>query len=743
MGEILRVVIVEDSEDDTLLVVRELEAAGYELKYVRVDTAKQMKKTLAQGPWDIIIADYSMPHFSGLDALKMAKSEDQDVPFILVSGTIGEEAAVEAMRVGANDYIMKGHLKFLGPAVRRELREAMVRHEKRCAEQMLREREATLKSIFLAAPIGIGLISDRVLIDFNDRFCEMIGYARDELVGRSSRILYPSQEEYERVGREKYGQIARRGIGTIEAKWKRKDGTVIDVLLSSSPLDPENLLAGVTFTALDITNRKRAEEELRESRQDWQHIFQAIGHPTIILDAQHRILEANDAVLRVTGEPRDELIGKRCYEVFHDPQATGPVRTCPMEEMLLSGNTDTVEMEMQALGRSYLVSCTPVFEEGGQLRRIIHIATDVTERNLAGEALRKSENLLRTVIDSTNDAMISIDNMGLIRLFNPAAEEMFGCEKKEMVGKLLDSLMPNKYRELHHKYVQSYFETGKPNGAIGRTLELAGLRKDGSEFPIAISLSKGKIDDEMFVIAILRDITERKKTEQKIMDYQTKLKSLTSELVLAQERERRRIAVGVHDQIGQKMALVKLETQSLMGSISDAEAMASLSKTCQLMDQVVQDAHSLTFELSNPVLYEIGLDAAVESWLDQHVPKGGELKYSVVSEPSPLRPALEMRIILFAVVQELLANVIKYACASRVRVDMCDDESMIRIDVKDNGVGFDLLQFDHSVKKTGGFGLFHAQERVEYLGGTLTVKSSPGHGTQVGIAVPIEQGVAS
>ncbi|HOS97937.1 MAG TPA: PAS domain S-box protein, partial [Deltaproteobacteria bacterium] len=133
------------------------------------------------------------------------------------------------------------------------------------AERAIRERQARLDSIFRVAPTGIGVVVDRVLVEVNDRICEMTGYARGELVGRSARVLYPSQEDYDFVGAEKYRQIGEKGTGTVETRWLRKDGSAIDIILSSTPIDPQNHSAGVTFTALDITERKRAEEALRAS----------------------------------------------------------------------------------------------------------------------------------------------------------------------------------------------------------------------------------------------------------------------------------------------------------------------------------------------------------------------------------------------------------------------------------------------------------------------------------------------
>ncbi len=133
--------------------------------------------------------------------------------------------------------------------------------ERKRAEEALRDSEAHLRSVFRSAPTGIGLVTNRILKDANSRLCEMLGYAKEQLIDKSSRMLYPTDEEFEHVGKEKYRQISEFGTGTVETRWVCADGRIIDVLLSSTPLDIDNLSKGVTFTALDITERKRAAEE--------------------------------------------------------------------------------------------------------------------------------------------------------------------------------------------------------------------------------------------------------------------------------------------------------------------------------------------------------------------------------------------------------------------------------------------------------------------------------------------------
>ncbi len=148
MSKPLRVLIVEDSEDDALLTIRELERGGYETTCERVETAEDMTAALNKQAWDIIIADYSLPHFSAPEALELFRQSGLDLPFIVISGAVGEETAVATMKTGAHDYLMKGNLTRLVPAIERELHETEVRKERNQAEESLRQSEEKLRLIF-------------------------------------------------------------------------------------------------------------------------------------------------------------------------------------------------------------------------------------------------------------------------------------------------------------------------------------------------------------------------------------------------------------------------------------------------------------------------------------------------------------------------------------------------------------------------------------------------------------------
>ena len=185
------------------------------------------------------------------------------------------------------------------------------------------------------------------------------------------------------------------------------------------------------------------DEALKRSRREWMTIFQAIGHPTVILDPEHRIVQANQAVCRVLGKSEAELVGKSCFELFHAAGSDRPPAGCPMQQMRGSGRIETVEMEMEALDGSFIIACTPVLDDDGQLQKIIHIATDITERKRAEVKLERERAFLRQVIDAVPSFISVKDADGRYELANKSLAKAWGTTADRLIGKTMADLNPH------------------------------------------------------------------------------------------------------------------------------------------------------------------------------------------------------------------------------------------------------------------------------------------------------------
>ncbi|MEW6156002.1 MAG: SpoIIE family protein phosphatase [Verrucomicrobiota bacterium] len=283
MKKPLRVLIVEDSAFDAQMLVTVLKKAGYDLTFERVETAEQMRDLLNSRPWDLVLSDYNLPHFSGKAALEILHQSGQDLPFIIVSGTIGEHTAVEAMKAGAHDYLMKGNLARLIPAVERELREAANRAGRRETREALRQSELRYRLLWETATDAIILIDTESKILFaNPAVEEIFGHKPEELVGQSLTILQPEGlRTLHREGVKRYLRTGEKRLNwrATETVGLKKDGTEFPIEVAFSDMAMEGQRWFVGFIR-DVTARKKAEQELQENQEQFrvardiqQHLF--------------------------------------------------------------------------------------------------------------------------------------------------------------------------------------------------------------------------------------------------------------------------------------------------------------------------------------------------------------------------------------------------------------------------------------------------------------------------------------
>jgi signal transduction histidine kinase len=237
---------------------------------------------------------------------------------------------------------------------------------------------------------------------------------------------------------------------------------------------------------------------------------------------------------------------------------------------------------------------------------------------------------------------------------------------------------------------------------------------------------------------MLVDITQEKAAQAEIGAYQERLRALASELSLTEERERRLLAADLHDHIGQILALAQIKLGALRQEASSPESQEAVTEVRDYIGQAIRYTRSLTYELGLPILYDLGLEAALE-WLAEqmHEQHGLTIQVHRDQQAKPLGEAA--RVLVFRVVRELLTNVVKHAEATKVDIAIDKRGSCMHIQVVDDGVGFDLAESGPRAGKSSGYGLFSIRERLTSLGGVVKIRSLPGQGTRISITVPLEQ----
>jgi signal transduction histidine kinase len=271
----------------------------------------------------------------------------------------------------------------------------------------------------------------------------------------------------------------------------------------------------------------------------------------------------------------------------------------------------------------------------------------------------------------------------------------------------------------------------------GEIMEGIGLRKDGQEFPTELSIHALELHGEYIATSIVRDITDRKEVERRLIEYQSKLKSLTSQMTLTEEKDRRRFAEYLHDQIGQKLFSLNLKLEEIRNSSSYNNCAGVLDNSFGIIKQLIKDTHSLTFELSPPILYQLGLEPALE-WLTEQTSEQYGIKVSFEDDEQERELGDDIKVLLFQAVRELLINVAKHAKTKNAKVSIKGDNNHLRVCVEDNGVGFTPSQGENFRTTDGGFGLFSIGERLDHLGGQFNVESRPDRGTIVTLMVPLK-----
>ena len=619
------------------------------------------------------------------------------------------------------------------------------------AEEALAEREAYLKSFFSAVPTGIGLVVERVLVDVNRKFCRMLGYTKKELLGKSSRMLYPTEEDFAYVGEEKYRQISKNGVGTVETHLLCKDGRILDVVLSSAPVDQDDYSKGITFTVLDISARKAAENQLKESRERLQILFANIRdavfvHPVLENGASGAFERVNSAACEMLGYRERDLLKMKPRELI-DPEFYS--RDLPAIRTVIKqqGQVLFEAVLVHRTGRKIPVEISAKNVWIGDDPYTISTARDIRERKKAEDELRK----ISTAVTQSPGIVVITDSEGRIEYVNPKFTELTGYTMQEVAGKNPRFLQSGKMsREFYEDLWKTILSGREWRG------EFLNRKKNGDLYweDAIISPVRNEQSQITHFVAVREDVTEKKTLWRALIEAKEKAEEsdrLKSRFLANISHEIRTPMNGIlgFSELLKEPQLSGEEKEKYIDLINDS-GRRMLSIINDLIDISKIEAGEMRI-LRN----ETNVNELMKSIRDFFSPQAATAGLSLICRS--LLPAEDCVIItdrtrLNQVLSNLVQNSIKYTRKGNIEFGCRKTDGMLEFHVRDTGIGIphDMKDkvFEYfrqgSLEATheydgAGLGLSLCKAFIEMLGGTIWVDSEQGKGSVFYFTLPFER----
>jgi PAS domain S-box-containing protein len=608
---------------------------------------------------------------------------------------------------------------------------AVLTEENKRSDQALRESERRFRLVADTAPALIWMSgADKHCTYFNKPWLDFTGRSLEEELGNGwAEGVHPEDLQ---GCMDTYTQaLDRREEFRMEYRLRRRDGEYRWVLDIGVPrFGQDRSFVGYIGIGVDVTERKRAEGALKKSEEKFSKAFrQSPMIITLSSTDDHRYIEVNETFERITGWRRDEVIGRTPLDIG---LWVAPAQRLEASKRLLAeGSLRDLEADFCMKDGNIRIGrvSAEVIELGGQ-PCVLGVIADITEHKRAEAALRESEDKFRLLLDSTAEAIYGIDLEGRCTFCNPACLRALGYEHiDEMLGKNMHDLMHHARPDgslfpVEECRVHQVARTGEGVHADDEVL----WKADGTSFPAEYWSHPQRRGQEIVgaVVAFI-DITQRKLAE-------AALASVSRKLIEAQEQERTRIARELHDDIGQRLALLSIELAKLQQHSSglSTEARDRVGTLQKQTSEIASDIQSLSHKLHSSKLEYLGIAAAMQGFCEEFGEQQKvEIDFKTQDTPRPLPP--DISLCLFRVLQEALHNSAKHSGAQHFEVRLWGTLGEVHLTVRDSGAGFDM----ETAKASRGIGLVSMEERVKLLQGTFSIKSQPNSGTSIHARLPL------
>lgn len=493
----------------------------------------------------------------------------------------------------------------------------------------------------------------------------------------------------------------------------------------NKPFEPEQLEQIIT----NASSSYHTEKKLKENEEKFREVFESMIDVFSRSDMNGKCVLISPSVYNLLLYKPEEIIGRTLTDFYADPKQ----RAVLIDELKSTEGVKNFEGDLiRKDGKVITVSVNARmrYNSMGQPLGIEGIFRDVTEKKQAERELRERETMLSTLLNAPFEIIMLLNRDGTVLSINESGANRFDKTPEAMIGRNIYEFMEGEVLQQRKSYGEEVFRTGMP---IQFYDEREGNYLDNSVYPVFDTVGEKVVNIAIFA----SDITERKKAEIQILDYQKRLKALANELTLAEEKIRKQIAVDLHDHVGQLLASIRMQLARIIDLAGDGEIANMMNNISLALVKAIQATRAAIFDLSPPQLNEIGLYAAAHDWIKEQIEKKHSIKTRITGEEEEYDLKENTRFLLFRSIKELMTNAVKHAKANQITLAMKRKEDFLEINVEDDGVGFnynsDLLRLRSDV-----YGLFSIQERITDLGGSIEVDSVIGKGTKVKLVMPLK-----
>lgn len=494
---------------------------------------------------------------------------------------------------------------------------------------------------------------------------------------------------------------------------------------------------GISVIFRDVTERKETEKIIQESELRFKTLSSTAPVGIFETEANGLTTFVNETWLQYTGMTFEEAMGDGWLNAVHPDD----------RDWLAKGWHSKSEVHAESVSEYRILhkngklrwvngKAVPIFNAAGIVKGYIGIILDVTEGKIAEESILKSEQSKKLILNSALDAIIMIDVLSVITFWNQQAEKIFGWTAAEAIGRrITETIIPPEFEGRYNKGMQHYLQTGE-GPMLNRLIEIKALNKKGEIFPIELSILPIGQEKEKAFCAFIRDITERKQTEENLQENNIQQREHSRHLQKAREDERTKIAREIHDELGQQLTGLKMDIVWLMKKtgMDNPVIKNKFDETLSLVDKTVKSIRRIATELRPSIIDDLGLNASLEWQIEDFGRRMDiEIKYENRFDDADIDP--EISIGLFRILQESLTNIAKHAAAKKIEISIVQPDDAVQLTIQDDGIGFDTTAKQDQMT----FGLIGIKERTSMLQGECVIYSQEGIGTKIEVIIPLKK----